>query len=107
MPQRNDPELQKEWEQRIAAYKASGLTQTKWCEKNSLKIHQFKYWLYKIEKKNTSATKSNWVSVTLDEGMYDTDETLEIKVGQASINVKHGFNPSLLADVIKVLKTVC
>jgi hypothetical protein len=100
-------ELQKEWELRIADYKASGLTQSKWCEENNLTLHQFKYWFYKIERKKTSSQKSNWVSVTLDENTQDMSETLRIKIGQASIEVKPGFNPSLLADVIKVLKTVC
>jgi len=100
-------DLQKDWELRIADYKASGLTQIKWCEENNLKLHQFKYWFYKIEKKKTSVPKSNWVSVTLDESNQDIRETLKIKIGQASIEVKSGFNPSLLADVIKVLKTVC
>ncbi|WP_407646944.1 IS66 family insertion sequence element accessory protein TnpA [Bacillus fonticola] len=32
----------------MAEYKASGKSQTKWCEDNGLKIHQFKYRLYKV-----------------------------------------------------------
>jgi hypothetical protein len=31
-------ELRKEWEQRIAVFKASGQTQAKWCEANDLKL---------------------------------------------------------------------
>ncbi|WP_444860329.1 IS66 family insertion sequence element accessory protein TnpA, partial [Heyndrickxia sporothermodurans] len=49
MSQRNNPELRKEWERRIALFKASGLTQSKWCEINEISIHQLKYWLYKAD----------------------------------------------------------
>ena len=44
-----NPELQKVWEQRIADYRKSGQTQVNWCKENQWSIHQFKYWLRKIE----------------------------------------------------------
>ncbi|PTY87963.1 IS66 family insertion sequence element accessory protein TnpA [Heyndrickxia sporothermodurans] len=49
MSQRNNPELRKEWERRIALFKASGITKYKWCEINEISIHQLKYWLYKAD----------------------------------------------------------
>ncbi|WP_165797753.1 IS66 family insertion sequence element accessory protein TnpA [Heyndrickxia sporothermodurans] len=49
MSQRNNPELRKEWERRIALFRASGLTQSKWCEINEISIHKLKYWLYKAD----------------------------------------------------------
>lgn len=104
-------QLRNVWEQRIAEYKASGKTQVTWCKEHQYKIHQFKYWLYKIEKEKAAATAvispSNWVSVSLDEKQQDVSEILEIKIGEASIEVKPGFNPSFLADVVKTLKTLC
>ncbi|MEK4221773.1 hypothetical protein N1I86_06875 [Bacillus sp. FSL W8-0116] len=33
-------ELRKEWELRIADFRASGQTQSKWCEDNHVKLHQ-------------------------------------------------------------------
>lgn len=33
-------ELQTEWVRRIANFKASGQTQTKWCVANDMKIHR-------------------------------------------------------------------
>ena len=102
--------LQKEWERRIAHFKASGMTQTKWCEENGESIHKLKYWLYKIERqKRNENEKSNWVSMIIeDETTPDpSDTTLQIKIGQATIEVKPEFNPALLADVVKLLKTIC
>ncbi len=90
-------ELRKEWELRIAEYRASGLTQTKWCEENDLKIHQFHYWLRKIEKPQVSSPK--WIPITMDEHVDDSKDSIQIRIGKASIEVKPGFDPSHLADV--------
>ncbi|HAJ4014866.1 IS66 family insertion sequence element accessory protein TnpB [Heyndrickxia sporothermodurans] len=107
MSQRNNPELRKEWERRIALFRASGLTQSKWCEINEISIHQLKYWLYKADNfYSTQDSNSKWIPVTLEESEQQ-NETLHINVGSASIVVKPGFNPTLLAEVVKALKSVC
>lgn len=98
-------ELQMKWESRIADFKASGQTQIQWCEANNLKLHQFRYWLYKIEKKKSSSSKTEWISVTVEDTAQTASETVQIKVDQAIIEVKPGFNPSFLREVVKALKT--
>ena len=101
-------ELHKEWERRIAVFKASGQTQANWCAANDLKVHQLKYWLKRIEgSKSTNETTSQWASITIDEASDELSETLQIKVGQAAIEVKPGFTPSFLADVVRTLTTLC
>ncbi|GGJ81527.1 hypothetical protein GCM10008982_33730 [Anoxybacillus voinovskiensis] len=102
-------ELRQEWEQRIAAYRASGLTQATWCERNGVKIHQLKYWLKRIEGSNATPTPSTkWASVVMVDPSSDNNEdSIQVKIGECSIEVKQGFNPSLFADVVKVLKTLC
>ena len=49
MSKKLNQELHEEWERRIALYRASGLTQSKWCEINEISIHKLKYWLYKVD----------------------------------------------------------
>lgn len=101
-------ELQTEWVRRIANFKASGQTQTKWCVANDMKIHQLKYWLKRIENSHsTQESPTKWVPVTIEEPSEKLDETLQIKVGQAIIDVKPGFNQSLLVEVVKTLKMIC
>ena len=46
-------------------------------------------------------------SIIIEDPKPVDDESLQIKVGAASIEVNSGFNPSLLAEVIKVLKREC
>lgn len=97
-------ELRKEWERRIIAFRASGQTQAKWCAANDLKEHQLKYWLKRIEGSNSKQkSKAQWASVSIEE----PNETLQIQIGEASIEVKPGFNPSFLADVVRTLKNLC
>ena len=101
-------ELQTEWERRIAIFKESGQTQAKWCADNNLKLHQFKYWLKRL--KGSSAKqkpKTKWTSVEIEETVEERNETLQIKIGEAAIEVKPGFNPAFLADVVRTLTTLC
>lgn len=108
MSKRNNPELRKEWERRIALYRKSGLTQSKWCEINEISIHQLKYWLYKVDGSYSSPKpNSKWIPVVLEEPSEQQNEALHIKVGSASIEIKPGFDPTLLAEVVKALKSVC
>ena len=110
MTKKSNLELRKEWERRISIYRSSGQTQAKWCEANDISIHQFRYWIKRIEvPKSRRTTSSQWVPVELEDSNAENtnNEALQIKVGLASIEVNPGFNPSLLKDVIKVLKTMC
>ena len=110
MSKRSNQELRKEWERRISIYRSSGQTQTNWCKANNISIHQLKYWLKRIEvPKPRITTSPQWVPVELEDSNVENtnNEALQIKVGLASIEVKPGFNPSHLKDVIKVLKTLC
>jgi hypothetical protein len=101
-------ELRKEWKRLIASYRASGQTQAKWCEANNLKLHQFKYWLKRIEGSTPkSAPAASFTPVVIEEPTLRLDDTLQVKIGEVSIEVKPGFNPSLLAEVVRTLKTLC
>jgi hypothetical protein len=97
-----------EWEKRIANFRLSGQTQEKWCEENNLTSNQLKYWLSKIEgSKAEKRPTPKWVPIVVEEADDVSNDTLEIKVGTVSIEVKPGFSPSLLAEVVKVLKSTC
>lgn len=96
--------LRKEWEQRIADHKASGQSQTKWCEANGVSYHQFGYWKKRIKDQHKEKENNSWVSVIIEETQPTQCNSLMIKVGTVSIEVNPGFNPTLLSDVIKVLK---
>lgn len=109
MSKQSNEELRKEWERRIEVFRSSGLTQTNWCKVNDISIHQFKYWFKKINDNQSSQSKeTKWISMSVeDESPNNLTDTIQIKIGQATIEVKPNFNPRLLANVVKVLKTEC
>lgn len=98
-------ELRKEWETRIADFKASGESATTWCTARHLKIHQFYYWVKKCSSSQTTESPSpKWLSIEVDRQPEESMNGLLIRVGQAIVEVKPGFDPALLADVMQTLK---
>ncbi|WP_066298186.1 IS66 family insertion sequence element accessory protein TnpA [Bacillus sp. FJAT-29937] len=103
-------ELQIEWEHRIVEFKASGQTQSKWCRENDLSLHKLRYWLNKLDNNSSSSSQEpspKWIAVSMEEIDQEPSDSLNIKIGEAVIEVKTGFNPSFLAEVIRTLKTLC
>jgi hypothetical protein len=102
-------ELRIIWQQRIAEYKKSGLTQRNWCMENNIPYDQLKYWLYKHNSQQTAKTyETSWVPVRVSSVSSNlTNSRLVVKMGMASVEVQSGFDKHLLADLLKVLKESC
>ena len=95
-----------EWEKRIEAFKESGLNATAWCKLHDLKPHQFNYYLYKDRPQNqlTAPAATRWLSVEIEDSATTPDQTsLLVKVGEATIEVKPGFDPALLCQLVRTL----
>jgi hypothetical protein len=90
-------QLRKQWADQVAAFKASGQSTTDWCTEQNIKPSQLRYWL---RKDKNIQTKTTWLPLNLD----DTDAPLLVKVGQVTVEVKPGFDPRLLLDVVKALQ---
>ena len=101
-------ELRSEWEQRIAHFISSGQSASKWCVANELSIHQFWYWKRRLKTFDTTETDSTkWMSVVMEESVEDSSKFLFVRVGQATVEVKPGFDPALLANVVRTLQSLC
>jgi hypothetical protein len=102
--------LRKEWEPRISDFKSSGQTQTSWCADHELNIHQFRYWLRKFNSPELNETKvssnTNWLSIDIDD-QKGTGNSISVKVGEVTIEVKPGYDPVLFLDVVMKLKSLC
>lgn len=88
------------WEQRVAAFRASGLNLPRWCATQGLKPHQLRYWLNKIEPPAEPAV--NWIPLHFS----DPEPYLTVRVGPAAVEVRSGFDPQLLAAVVKTLSVL-
>lgn len=98
------------WETRIVEYRASGLGAKEWCAAHNVTPRQLWYWLRKIKNKKpaTPVKSTQWlpVEVRAEKPMVQNN-TLLIKVGQASIEVRPGFDPKLLSEVVRLLAAIC
>ncbi len=89
------------WASRIAEFKTSNQSVRGWCIAHDVNPSQLWYWLKK-EKQTTSAeTTLSWLPLDLSDEI--SQASLLVKVGQTAIEVKPGFDPKLLLDVVKVL----
>lgn len=103
-------ERQKEWDNRIAQYRDSGESVKEWCAANNVKADRLWYWLRKYKtNKDAPLFKSNqWLPVEVREySPTGQDNSLMIRVGEACIQVKTGFDPALLSQVVRALATLC
>ncbi|MFC5773218.1 MULTISPECIES: IS66 family insertion sequence element accessory protein TnpA [Ectobacillus] len=98
------------WSQRIQDFRNSGQTQAAWCEANEVSLNQLKYWLKQIpiSEKQANTSGLQWVKVSsVGTILQEEQEILRITVGAASVEVKPGFTPSFLADVVRTLHSLC
>ena len=97
-------ELRKQWEEHIAEFRKSGQSAPTWCTAHGIKLHRFRYWLRKFPAKGfTEASGAiRWLAVEKDESPLE-ESGLTLQVGTVWIEIKPGFNPTLLKQVVRVL----
>lgn len=96
-----------EWLARIADYKASGLTMSAWCHANHFTLDQLKYGLRKLKNVPSSAeptSSTRWVPLSVDDHVPATSaSSLVVRIGQASIELRAGFDAGLLREAVHAL----
>ncbi|WP_066640098.1 IS66 family insertion sequence element accessory protein TnpA [Desulfolucanica intricata] len=102
-------ELRKEWEERVAAFKASGQSTTAWCAAHDLKPQQLRYWLRKLNPVDIpTVITPQWLSVEIGNSVPSGQANgLCIRIGHAVVEVQPGFDPALLKDVVRTLVALC
>ena len=93
-------ELRRVWSERVAEYRASGLTGKAWCELRGLKQHQLWYW---VKRENEAGGGERWLEVSLTE----VEPGLCLKVAHVSIEIRQGFDPDLLLAAVRALAPLC
>ena len=100
-------QLRREWKGIVTRYeREGGKNQSEWCRENGIGIRTFNRW-YNIFKKETSIipTVQGWIPLQITE--EHQTPSLNLKIGKVNIEVKKGFQPLLLAEVVKVLGEIC
>ncbi|MGN7472332.1 IS66 family insertion sequence element accessory protein TnpA [Brevibacillus sp. SAFN-007a] len=100
----------REWVTRIADYRSSGLTMTAWCTANHFSKEQLKYWLRKTKEDSASVTpaiSSRFVPLTVTNQPDASVSSLVVRIGQASVEIRSGFDPHLFRKIVQALETPC
>ena len=88
------------WIERIAEFEASGLSGAKWCAARGFRENQLSYWRRKLNHQKPEETC--WLALNISE----PEPALTIKIGQALIELKPGFDQELFVTAVKLLKSL-
>ena len=97
-------EINEQWKQRILDYQESGLTMKAWCTVKNIPFHQMKYWIRKLSLSKRKRQTTSWVTVTPTPDPSPENPTLIVHIGGVTIDIRPGFDPSLLSQVVRVLE---
>lgn len=94
------------WSDRIAAWKESGLSQKQYCDQHQLTYSTFVYWRGRLKRLNgddTTSGKVNFLPV-----MFRKEQAiLTLRISDRhSIEIRPGFDPDLLGQVIQAVQQV-
>jgi hypothetical protein len=96
------------WQEHIASWKTSGLTQKEYCRANSLSVQSFGYWKRKDDTRPHGQTRFFPLAVSppLLESKTSSSSRLDIKLrgDRFRIEIKDDFSPMLLQKLIVALE---
>ena len=96
------------WQERIASWERSKLTQTEYCRRNGLKSSQFIYWKTKFGKHPTSNISFVQIPVQpTNETKLAESHTSQIRIvirGRFQVEIGPGFDPATLQKLIYTLE---
>lgn len=92
------------WAERVAAQGASGASAAAWCAQWDVPLAAFYQWRKRLAKPEPVG-EARWARV--DEGAPAPESGLTLRVGAAAITVTAGFDPALLAEVVRALEARC
>ena len=111
-------DLREEWKGIVDEFRDSGLTVAEWSRKHGIRAGKLYYWVAKFRHEDLLPIRQigQWleidaeeppVSATAFEGKaeepYVSTAVFEVKVGNATIVVRPGFDPELLSGIVKAL----
>lgn len=102
---------EQEWQAHIAECQLSGMSVRQWCQINRISINQYHYWKRKLNaiKTTEQTSKTEWASLTLSDSEQSRTQNppLILHIHHYKIELREGFDPNLLDEVLKVIGGLC
>ena len=89
----------------VTECRASGMKAKAWCEAKGIEYRQYLNWATKLNRESRPEPQQ-WARVTMTKEEFSTSE-IKLHCGKWTLCLETGFNPTLLADILKVMGTVC
>lgn len=93
--------------QQIDDYRNSGQSAETWCDANAMKVSTLRYWLRRIKDADQSEPEQAWATMKLiDKATTAKSTPVMIRVNSFEICLHPGFEPDVLASVIRTLQGI-
>ena len=93
--------------QQIEDYRKSGQSAETWCDGNAMKVSTLRYWLRRIKDADQPKPEQTWATMKLIDKASTAETTpVMIRVNNFDISLHPGFEPDVLASVIRTLQGI-
>lgn len=89
----------------VVECRASGMTAKAWCKSKGIEYRRYLTWATKFNREGHHEPQQ-WADVTIVKEERSISE-IRLNCGKWTICVETGFSPSLLADILRVVDSVC
>jgi hypothetical protein len=86
------------------------LTREAYNKKNRIQAYQLDYWRKKISRmdKTQEAIPANqWVPLKISDEQTERDSHIDLWIGPVRVEIKRGFDPELLAELLRTAGAGC
>jgi hypothetical protein len=90
----------------VAECRASGMTAKEWCELKGIKYSRYYSWATTVNRESKQVEPQQWADVTMTTEEHSKG-AIKLHCGNLTISVEPGFNPTLLADILKIVNATC
>jgi hypothetical protein len=98
-------ESREQWEERVAQWRASGLTAREFAARNRLKVHTLRHWAWKLRREADGVTSLARVPALIElHARAATDDRFEVELGGRRVRVPPSFDPDALRRLLAVLE---
>ncbi len=98
------------WQRQVESFKASGLTREAYSKKNRIQVYRLDYWRKKIsrmDKTQEAISAVDWVPLKISNEPTERNSHIDLWVGPFRIEIKPGFDPKLLTELLQTMGAGC
>ena len=120
MRKTNKPEERIIWEKRFNEFQSSGKSQAAWCKEKKINPNTFNFWYLRLKRETAEPGKQlkesvKWLALDPKEieikpevNIAQTSRNaINIRIADVTIEVKPGFEPEHLINIVKTLSQLC